>query len=201
MIAVLAGVVGRSAWVWWNRSPAELIAHHISAESPAVHGEVPQFSLADQNGRRVTLNTFKGHVWIADFIFTSCGGQCPMMTAQMTRLQAKLPKDIRLASFSVDPERDTPAVLAQYAKAHGAEEGRWLFLTGPQQELYRLSQGGFRLAVEPSGGSPAEPIIHSVRLVLIDRQARIRGYYDGSEDQSVQRLLRDTKVVWRETTK
>lgn len=185
--------MGSAAWIWIRR-PA-LVVKETSTGDLRTHGPVPEFSLTDQNGQSVTLNTLKGCVWIADFIFTHCGGQCPMMTAQMVRLQRALPPDIRLVSFSVDPARDTPEVLSRYAKAHGAEEGRWMFLTGSQEVLYRLSREGFRLALEETGGSAVEPIAHSIRLILMDRQGRIRSYYDGSDDQAVQRLIRDARTL------
>ena len=86
---------------------------------------VPDFSLTDQTEKTVTLNEMKGKVWIADFIFTSCGGTCPVMTEKMRKLQGTLPSEIRLVSFSVDPTRDTPKVLAAYAAEHGATSGRW----------------------------------------------------------------------------
>lgn len=199
LILVLAVVVGRSAWVWWGRQPLAVATPGVSAAILHVYGAVPDFSLTDQAGRPVTLSALKGQVWIADFIFTHCAGQCPMMTSQMVRLQTNLPNAVQFVSFSVDPRRDTPRVLSQYAKAHGADERRWRFLTGQQEDLYRLSQEGFRLALEPTGGGSAEPILHSKRLVLVDRQAGIRGYYDGSDDPAVQRLIRDARTLLHET--
>ena len=163
---------------------------------PPIMGAVPSFTLIDQHGRPVTREALRGAPWIADFIFTRCGGQCPMMTARMRTLQQRLPADarVRLVSFSVDPSYDTPPVLAAYAARAGAGE-RWFFLTGDQATILRLSRDGFKLAAEPEGGPAEEPVIHSVRLVLVDGQERIRGYYDGSEPASVEQLLRDLAAL------
>jgi cytochrome oxidase Cu insertion factor (SCO1/SenC/PrrC family) len=157
------------------------------------YGVVPDFSLVEAGGRQVTLQEFQGKVWIADFIFTSCAGMCPMMTSEMRKLQDALPKDIRLVSFSVDPARDTPTVLNEYADRFGADRQRWSFVTGDRQSLYDLSIKGFKLGVDDKQGTEAEPITHSSRFVLIDKDARIRGYYGGSEDEDLKRLVADAK--------
>jgi protein SCO1/2 len=155
---------------------------------------VPDFSLTDHTGKTVTRADLAGKVWVADFIFTSCAGTCPMMTARMRKLQDALPPEIQLVSFTVDPARDTPEVLAGYAKQHGAGE-RWLFLTGEKTALYDLSIQGFKLGLDETNGSEAEPITHSTRFVLVDRQGQIRGYYSGIEEESVQRLSDDVKKL------
>ncbi len=91
---------------------------------------VPDFTFIERSSREVKSQELAGKVWVADFVYTSCGGFCPVMTEKMRKLQDMLPKDIRLVSFSVDPDTDTPAVLAEYAKRYGADPDRWLFLTG-----------------------------------------------------------------------
>ena len=156
---------------------------------------LPEFSLTDQSERSVTLADLKGRVWIADFIFTNCGGICPVMTEKMRKLHDVLPQDIRFVSISVDPERDTPKALAAYAAAHGAPQERWLFLTGDKQALYDLCVKGFKLPLDPAGGTTAEPIAHSTRFVLVDQQGEIRGYYDATEEDSMTRLIADSKKL------
>src|SRR5262245_36135582 len=143
---------------------------------------LPEFSLTDQTERIVTLADLKGKVWVADFIFTNCGGTCPMMTGHMRKLQDSLPPDIRLVSITVDPDRDTPKVLASYAAEQGATRDRWLFLTGEKQALHDLCIKGFKLPLDESGGTVTEPIAHSTRFVLVDKQGEIRGYYSGTEE-------------------
>jgi protein SCO1/2 len=156
---------------------------------------VPDFSLTDQTDKTVTLAELKGKVWVADFIFTSCGGTCPAMTDQMRKLQEALPSDIRMVSFTVDPVRDTPKALAAYAAEHGANRDRWLFLTGDKQALYDLCVKGFKLPLDDEGGTPVEPIAHSTRFVLVDRQGVIRGYYSGIEDPDLARLATDARKL------
>jgi len=156
---------------------------------------LPDFSLTDQTSKTVTLADLKGKVWIADFIFTNCGGTCPMMSDKMRKLQEGLPAEIRMVSITVDPDRDTPKALAAYAAEHGATRERWLFLTGDKQSLYDLCVKGFKLPLDESGGTTAEPIAHSTRFVLVDKQGEIRGYYTGTEEQDLMRLAADAKQL------
>lgn len=154
----------------------------------------PSFVLIDQEGRPFNSSALKGRVWIADFIFTSCAGTCPGMSAKMTLLQQRLPAEIPLISISVDPKRDTPLVLAEYARRYGAKLGRWFFLTGPEEEIRRVAQQGFLLSVA-EGGGPEEPIVHSVRFVLVDREGEIRGYYDSNDPAQLKELIRDAGTL------
>jgi protein SCO1/2 len=156
---------------------------------------LPDFSLTDQTDKMISLADLKGKVWVADFIFTNCGGTCPMMTGKMRRLQDTLPAEIRMVSITVDPARDTPKILAAYAAEQGATRDRWLFLTGDKQSLYDLCVKGFKLPLDESGGTPAEPIAHSTRFVLVDKEGEIRGYYSGTEDDDMQRLSADARKL------
>src|SRR5215475_11039723 len=156
---------------------------------------VPDFSLTDQTDKTVTLDELKGKVWVADFIFTNCGGTCPIMTEKMRKLQQVLPAEIRMVSFSVDPDRDTPKALAAYAAEHGATRDRWLFVTGDKQAMYDLCLKGFKLPLDDQNGPPSEPITHSSRFVLVDKQGEIRGYYSGTEEEAIARLTADAKKL------
>jgi cytochrome oxidase Cu insertion factor (SCO1/SenC/PrrC family) len=161
-------------------------------KEPAIdYGQVPEFSLTDQEGETVTRGDLAGKVWIADFIFTNCAGTCPMITETMSRLQRALPKEVHLVSFSVDPARDTPEVLAEYAKKTSADRERWHFLTGDKNTLYDLSIKGFKLALDETTGTEVEPITHSTRLVLVDQEGKIRGYYGGTDEEDMKRLFTD----------
>ena len=159
------------------------------------YGTVPEFSLTSSAGQAVSLNDLRGRVWVADFIFTHCAGTCPAITGNMRRLQDTLPADTRLVSFSVDPARDTPEVLAKYAKEVGADPARWFFLTGSRQALYDLSIKGFKLAVSDTDGTADEPITHATRFALIDKEGKIRKYYDGTDLESVRQLAEDVKKM------
>jgi protein SCO1/2 len=160
------------------------------AELPVL-GNVPEFELTERSARTVTRAELDGKVWIADFIFTKCSTSCPDMTGAMRRLQEKLPVEIRFVSFSVDPARDTPEVLTGYAAKNGADPDRWLFLTGDKSALYGLSKKGFKLAVDDQNGTPSEPVTHSSRFVLVDRNGQIRGYYGIEDADAMTRLTAD----------
>jgi len=165
------------------------------------YGMVPPFQLVNQNGQPFGSAQLNGKIWIADFIFTSCRGPCPLISTRMSELQKPLEKtDVHLVSFSVDPETDTPEVLRGYAEKLHAEPKRWDFLTGPKPTIYKLSHDGFKLAI--SDGSDAEEIpVHSTRMVLVDRQGQIRGYYEGTEADAMTKLLADTNHLLREQPK
>jgi protein SCO1/2 len=120
---------------------------------------------------------------------------CPIMTEKMRKLQDKLPAEIKLVSFSVDPDVDTPAVLTEYARKFGADPNRWLFLTGSKESLFKLSKDGFKLAVDDTGGTELEPITHSSRFVLVDQQGRIRGYYSMEDPAELARIIKDAKSL------
>ena len=167
------------------------------AEPPPVLGEVPGFALINRDGREVRSADLAGAPWIADFIFTRCGASCPMMSQRMARLERELPRDlgVRFVSFSVDPEHDTPPVLEDYAESFGAP-GRWLFLTGDKQAIYRLSKEGFKLAVDDAAPvNPDEPILHSTRFVLVDGEGRIRGYYEAFDEEAMKKLMREVEAL------
>jgi protein SCO1/2 len=160
------------------------------------YGSVPDFSLIERSGRTIGLEQLRGSIWVADFIYTDCQDTCPLQSAEMARLQDDLPaqKAIKLVSFSVNPDKDTPLVLSQYADKFNASSDRWLFLTGGYEEIKNLVQNGFRLSVATTYSDPGV-ILHSPRLVLIDRQAQIRGYYDSRDNEALQRLRRDVAIL------
>lgn len=155
----------------------------IGAKAPPplpVIAEAPSFLLTDRTGRGVSRDDLRGRVWVANFIFTNCAGPCPVMSIRMKEIQDRLKglkyEDVACVSFTVDPDRDTSEVLDAYAKALGAELGRWLFLTGEKKTLRALAIDGFKITVQdPEQGD--DQIIHSTRMVLVDRLGRIRGYY------------------------
>ncbi len=159
-------------------------------------GSVPPFQLTDQNGQPFGSKQLRGKIWMADFIYTTCPGPCPMISSRMSETQKPLrDTDVKLVSFSVDPAHDTPAVLRGYAEKLQAQPGRWEFLTGNKDTIYRLSRDGFKLAVgAEDNGQP----IHSTRVILVDRQGIIRGYYDATAADAVTRLLADTNHLLRE---
>jgi protein SCO1/2 len=186
-------VLGTALWLrvgppqaGWSRASGD------SVESLNQYGSVPDFALTERSGRTVGLDQLRGKIWVADFIYTTCTDTCPLQTAMMAKLQQEYidKPEIQFVSFTVDPERDTPAVLTAYAAKHQADAARWYFLTGQRDRMIRLIQDGFHLAVAamPIEAEPSGMIPHSPRFVLIDKEARIRGYYDSRELEAFVRL-------------
>jgi len=142
---------------------------------------VPATTLVNERGENVNLDALKGNVVVYDFIFTSCTGTCPIMTNNMRALTPLVKKDapVRFVSISVDPARDTPAVLAQYA-ARVRNDPRWTFLTGERNAIVDLSVKGFKLtAGDPMPGG--EPLLHSSKFSVADKHGIIRGYFDATD--------------------
>lgn len=178
------------------------------------YGSAPTFTLTDQLGRTVDGDTFRDKVVIVDFIYTDCRESCPLLTARMGELQDRLRREgllgtrVQLLSLTVNPARDTPPVLRAYAEQNGADPEAWRFLTGSGDELQRVIIQGFFQGVLPLPATPADTsgagaadreegeIIHSNRFVLIDRQGRMRAFYDAlalDQDQ----VMRDIRQVAR----
>ena len=152
---------------------------------PDISIPVPDFTLTERSGKKVSRDDLKGKVWVASFVFTRCSGPCPQVTATMARLQKELDlphnADVRLVTFTVDPDKDTPNELKEYAARYQADPERWLFLTGmPEAELHKLLHDGFKVtaqrAEKPKAGDEFD---HSSRLAVVDKQGNIRGYFDG----------------------
>ncbi len=160
------------------------------------YGVVPDFKLTDQSGRPFdSKSRLDGKVWVANFIFTTCTGPCPRMSSDFRKIRDQVgdEPDLRMVSFTIDPARDTPEALATYGRSFGANPDKWYFLTGAQKDLHHLSRNVFRLS--DVDGS----LEHSSRFVLIDRHARIRGYYDSSDSEALQKLATDLRAVLRGT--
>lgn len=164
---------------------------------PPRQGQVPTgVMFTERSGRSVDIGEFRGEAWIASFIFTRCQGTCPLMTAALKELQAGLDEQgtpIKLVSFTVDPEHDSPEKLAEYADGYQADE-RWLFLTAPDSVVQPLALETFKLGIE-EGSDPKEPIIHSSRFVLIDASGEIRGYFEGRSEEGRESLMKRVKVL------
>jgi protein SCO1/2 len=166
-----------------------------SREAPLpILGEVPNFALTVQTGELFQGSSLKGHVWIADFIYTNCPGPCPMMTQRLKHIQQATPSSIRLVSFTVDPARDTPPVLTAYARRFGADAARWTFLTGDSKTLNMLDRDAFKL------GTLNPTFDHSTRFVLVDGAGRIRGYYSLGLENMVERIAHDAHQLEKEKT-
>jgi len=159
-----------------------------------VYWQIPPFQLTAQSGQPFDSKSLEGSIWVADFIYTTCPGPCPRMSAQMRGVQTAIESmpDVKLVSFTVDPKSDTPAVLAAYAARYRAEPGRWFFLTGEQAALETLCRNGFKL------GDVDGSLVHSTRFVLLDRRSRVRGFYSIPEDGALPKLLHDIRQLAKE---
>lgn len=173
--------------VRWHRGrvPAEGVDLPIGA-----------FSFSDVDGRTVTDRDFSGRVTLFACIFTDCTSSCPQITGAMARLQRDLVdlRDLRLASLTVDPEHDTPARFGDYAGRFATNRDRWYFLRGPWEATRRFVVDQLRLGVQQNDGAPAgDRVLHSSYILLIDRQGHIRGFYDGTSPEQVDRLAADAR--------
>lgn len=159
-----------------------------------VIGDVPRFQLTDQLGRTFDSSSLNGHVWVADFIFTNCEGPCPRMSSHMRALQTKTDSAVKLISFTVDPARDTPPVLNDYAKKFEDDSKKWFLLTGPVATLNMLDEDAFKL------GSVGGEIEHSTYFALVDKKGEIRGMYGISDGDPVAKIARDAARLEKESS-
>lgn len=200
---LLLGMVILAVGVGWRLFFPGTNTHSNQATLP-IHGQISDFTLTEKSGKSLTAQALAQQVWVADFIFTSCKAECPLMNLEMAKIQqAFLKQDaVKLVSFTVDPETDTPQRLKTYAQNFKAVSDKWYFLTGERPTLMQLTQQDFKLTVTaaPShehhqhGASPAsdtvsQPFLHSQKFVLVDQQRRIRGYYDSQVEADITRLI------------
>lgn len=154
---------------------------------------VSNFLFEDQKGKTVSLTDWENKIVVANVFFTHCPSICPKMTYQLKRVQAYADKDILISSFSVDPGRDSIAKLRTYAEQFGIKD-RWHLLTGEKIALYRFVRKDLMIVATDGDGGPND-FIHSDNLVLIDPLKRIRGFYKGTDEKEVNRLIKDIKKL------
>lgn len=205
LIVGVAVVVGTALWSRYRNSFRGDAGPGRELEGLGIFGQVPDFSLVERSGRRLGLSDLSEKVWLVNFIYTHCQDTCPVQSAQMRELQDEFSgeKNLRLVSITVDPGRDSPEVLSEYAGRFHADPQRWFFLTGERDAIYRLAQEGFHLGaaeipLQKRDGSGATHV-HSPRVVLVDGKARIRGYYPSTDRGAMGRLRGDLRTLLRET--
>lgn len=170
-----------------------------TAVADTIYYPIPKFSFLNQDSLLITQKNYEGHITLVDFFFTECPSICPIMSAQMARLQSKFRQEypnlpIRFLSFSVKPESDTPEKLKAYAEKIGADLSTWNFLTGKPQDIYDLAQEGFMLTAFPSDTAEGG-IFHTDKVTLLDRELKMRGYYDGTSTKSMDQLFVDAVLL------
>lgn len=159
---------------------------------------IADFSLTNQNGETVTQKNYEGKIYVADFFFTTCQTICPIMTDHMVEIQKKISDDpeILLLSHTVMPEIDTPEVLKKYALGKGVNDAKWNLVTGDKKQIYDLARKSY-LAAKDIPYSEFD-LIHTENFVLIDAQKRIRGFYDGTDPEAIEKLIRDIAILKNE---
>lgn len=183
---------------WRRKAPDEFV----------ILGKVPNFCLTDQHNQSICNKDFKGKIWVVDFFFTSCPTICPVMAANMVAVQNAFPDNsIGIASFSIDPEEDTPEKLQEYAKEKGITSPHWHLLTGDEETIYELANKGFNIYAK-SGNTPAE-FEHSGLFALIDTQGNIISrkrkdgnpifFYKGTEKEGITMLIEDIKKLKKQS--
>ncbi len=165
-----------------------------------VLGEMPSFELVDHRGEPAAAEDYRGAPLVANFIFTRCPTVCPVFTMKMEQVSAEtedLGPELKLVSFSVDPEHDTPERLASYANEYDVDHDRWSFLTGDPAEIERTVRDGLHIAMEEEGEFPdgTPDIIHNTHFVLLDDDLQIRGYYDSNDAERIEELVRDARYL------
>lgn len=160
---------------------------------------IPPFSFVSQDGKTVTEQDFKGKIYVADFIFTRCPSICPVMTSELTRVQEafKGNPDIKILSHSIDPLYDSTQVLKAYGDKHKADYNFWTFVTGDSTKIYDMARCGYFMAIQKS---PDSRLVfdHSDKLILIDKEQRIRGFYSGTKREEVDRLIIEMQILLAE---
>ncbi len=160
-----------------------------------IYHTIPDWEFMNQNGDVVSSEEYKGHIYVAEFFFTNCPTICPKMTVNMHSLQEKT-KDlnVQFLSYTVDPMRDTSATLKTYQQAYGINEKNWNMLTGDQFKIYELGVKGYLVPNQEDALAPGG-FLHSEMFMLIDQKGRIRGYYDGTNSQNIDKIVRDIKYL------
>ncbi|GAA0891356.1 SCO family protein [Fulvivirga kasyanovii] len=167
-----------------------------------VHHTIADFKFVDQDSNWVSTETFKDKIYVADFFFTSCPTICPVMKAQMLRVYDSIQNkpDVLILSHTIDPKHDTVAVLKEFADRLGVESSKWHFVTGEKDDIYKIGQTSYMVSASED---PAEPggYIHSGAFILVDKERRVRGLYDGTKPDQVDRLINDIDVLLQEYEK
>ncbi len=212
IIAFLAIFIAAVTVGWLILRPSEeLPVYHPSQldprlVDPAVKGQrgehhILDFNLTDHLGQPFTLDSVGDRIIVTDFFFTTCKTICPKMSTEMARVQEAYKDEARLLllSHSVTPEMDSVSVLAAYAELHGADPARWRFLTGPRKQIYALARRSYFAAMDEGDGGP-DDFVHTENFVLVDPQRRLRGFYDGTNEKDVDRLIKDIRKLLRESS-
>ena len=182
-----------------KEKPLPIFGEREVVGTDTVYHTIAPFQFIDQDSTVVTNATFKNQIYVTDFFFTSCRTICPIMKTQMLRVYqatAEMP-DVKILSHTIDPEYDTVALLHDFAKRLGVTDNRWRFVTGVKDSIYKIAQTSY-FATAMEDKSEPDGFIHSGAFLLIDKKQRIRGKYDGTKEEEVNKLIADIKKLRRE---
>lgn len=170
----------------------------VDEQTKANHTIAP-FSLTDQNNMVFTSEMLDGKIYVADFFFTTCKSICPKMSTNMQSVYEKFKDNNQIAfvSYTVNPANDTAEVLKEYAIKHGVTTNNWIFLTGDKKQIYDLARKSY-LVDASEGNGDDEDFVHTQNFALVDKKKRIRGYYDGTNPQDVQKLIAEINILLQE---
>lgn len=193
-------------WYFYNKKenkPIRTLAYfgpktYQKTKDTSYHTVAP-FFFTDQYNQKLTENEVKGKVYVTDFFFTTCQSICPMMSNELERVYKKFKNrnDFLIISHTVDPETDSVKQLMEYAKLHGVDDNKWLFVTGEKKHLYEIARKSYLLNAEEGNGDE-EDFIHTQNFALIDKERHIRGFYDGTDSIEINRLIVDLNCLFDE---
>jgi protein SCO1 len=206
VLLLAAGVFVYAFFIYDNSKPLRYLAIFGPKAYESKNGKVdttyhtiPNFHFTDQDGKTVTEKDFEGSIYVTDFFFTTCHSICPIMSDQMERVYNKYKSnpEVKFLSHTVDPEIDSVEQLKSYALKHNAKSEQWHFVTGEKAKLYEIARKGYFLDAQEGNGGP-DDFIHTQNFALIDKDKRIRGYYDGIDSSDVDQLIQDIDLLLKE---
>jgi protein SCO1/2 len=206
LILAAAGIIVYAFFIYDKDKPARYLPifgeknyETKNGKSDTVFHTIQNFSFVNQDGQTVTQKDLDGSVYVTDFFFTTCHSICPIMSTQMERVVEKFKgnNEVKFISHTVDPDIDTVEQLKRYAIKHNADTKQWMFVTGSKKELYDIARTSYLLDAQKGDGGP-DDFIHTQNFALIDKDKRIRGYYDGTDSTEVNRLIKDIDVLLAE---
>lgn len=200
-IAALIAVVLLVTACTPKEKPLPIFGEREVVNGDTLYHKIGNFAFVDQDSQVVNNDTFKGKIYVADFFFTSCRTICPIMKTQMHRVYDVVENDpeVLILSHTIDPEYDTVGLLHDFADRLGVKSSKWHFVTGEKDSIYEIAQKGyFATALEDK--SEPDGFIHSGAFLLIDKQQRIRGKYDGTKEEEVNRLMADIEKLKKESS-
>jgi protein SCO1 len=198
-LVILLHVFGKNKYSLKTYFPTDVKTSVINGKNvfDTTFYKIQDFKLTDQDCHPFSQSKIDGNIYVVDFFFTTCGGICPKMTDQLVRVQEKFSevKDLKLVSITVDPENDTCGVLKEYAKRKSAKPGFWFFLTGDADYIYKLAKVDFMLNAMENNTAEHEDFVHSDKLVLVDKNRHIRGFYNCTDPEDVDRLMVEIDIL------